>query len=145
VEEVVNVVKELVTTLYHNTVANLVKVQPNKLKAVTTKSAQLTEDGQHGVLTEFAIRTVGTEHKLVHVRALLPYHCTVVKIVLVKQQVQEGASKLNVQSTANGLRGVLIQDVPKHVQVDRKHVQEHVLTHHHDTMDKHVLVQPHKP
>jgi len=87
---------------------------------------------------------VDTVHKPVHVRALLPYHCTVVKHVLVKQQVQEDASKLNVQLMENGPHGVHIQDALKPVQVDKKHAPEHAQTHHHDTMDKHVLVQPHR-
>ena len=37
----VSVAKELVATLHLNTVENLVKVQPNKLKAVITKNAQV--------------------------------------------------------------------------------------------------------
>lgn len=45
---------------------------------------------------------------------------------------------------ANGLHGAHIQGAPKHVQVDKKHAPEHAQTHHHDTMDKHVLVQQHR-
>ena len=45
---------------------------------------------------------------------------------------------------ANGLHGAHIQDAPKHVQVDKKHAPEHAQTHHHGTMDKHVLVQQHR-
>ena len=44
----------------------------------------------------------------------------------------------------NGLHGVLIQDAPKPVQVDEKHGPEPALTRHRDTMDRLVLVQPHK-
>ena len=45
---------------------------------------------------------------------------------------------------ANGLHGAHIQGAPKPVQVDKKHAPEHAQTHHHDTMDKHVLVQQHR-
>lgn len=74
----------------------------------------MTEDGQHGVLTEFVIKIVVTEHKPVHVRVLLPYHCTVVKTVLVKQPVQGDVSKLNVQVCC-GFKFILSPDLFIHI------------------------------